>query len=146
MPLECLLDQLPGSTTVLSWRTFRGACCRAIVHAGDIHHSPCIITDVATNSCLGIWLPTESPDTAVITGSAPSPAPPQPATNLSAVVQGGPPLASQSVVLTWSAGPSNNVAGYNVYRATAPAGPFTKLTSVPTTNVSFTDITVISGQ
>jgi len=107
---------------------------------------PWIITDVATNSCLGIWLPTESPDTAVITGSAPSPAPPQPATNLSAVVQGGPPLAAQSVVLTWSAGPSNNVAGYNVYRATAPAGPFTKLTSVPTTNVSFTDITVISGQ
>ena len=30
---------------------------------------PWIITDVATNSCLGIWLPTESPGTAVITGS-----------------------------------------------------------------------------
>ena len=30
---------------------------------------PWIVTDVATGACLGIWLPTESPGTAVITGS-----------------------------------------------------------------------------
>jgi len=29
---------------------------------------PWIVTDAATGTCLGIWLPTESPDTAVITG------------------------------------------------------------------------------
>jgi len=104
---------------------------------------PWIITDVATNSCLGIWLPTESPDTAVITGSAPPPAPPQAPTNLSAALQGGGNTAA-SVFLTWSA--SNNAVGYNVYRATVAAGPFTNLTSVPTPNLSFTDVAVSSGQ
>jgi len=103
---------------------------------------PWIITDVATNSCLGIWLPTESADIAVITGSASS-APPQPPANLGATVQGGGRVAA-SVGLSWGA--SNNAVGYNVYRATVAAGPFTNLTSVPTANLSFTDVAVSSGQ
>jgi 6-phosphogluconolactonase len=103
---------------------------------------PWIITDVATNSCLGIWLPTESLGTAVITGSAPTPLPPPAPTNLSAAVQPSGPGA-ESVVLTWNA--SNGAAGYNVYRATVSQGPFTKLTPMPTTNLTFTDGTVQNG-
>ena len=106
---------------------------------------PWIITDVATNKCLGIWLPTESLGTAVITGSAPLPAPPQPPTNLVAAVQPSGPTTAASVVLTWNASPSASAVGYNVYRATASAGPFTKLTSTPTSNLTFTDGNVQSG-
>jgi hypothetical protein len=100
---------------------------------------PWIITDVATNSCLGIWLPTESADIAVITGSASS-APPQPPANLGATVQGGGRVAA-SVGLSWGA--SNNAVSYNVYRATAAAGPFTKIAS--TANLSYTDPAVSSA-
>jgi 6-phosphogluconolactonase (cycloisomerase 2 family)/fibronectin type 3 domain-containing protein len=103
---------------------------------------PWIITDVATNTCLGIWLPTESAGTAVITGSVQPPLPPPAPTNLNAAVQPSGPGA-ESVVLTWNA--SNGAAGYNVYRATASQGPYTKLTSVPTTNLTFTDGTVQNG-
>jgi len=104
---------------------------------------PWIITDVATNTCLGIWLPTEiSRGTAVITGSVQPPLPPPAPTNLNAAVQPSGPGA-ESVVLTWNA--SNGAAGYNVYRATASQGPYTKLTSVPTTNLTFTDGTVQNG-
>ncbi len=106
---------------------------------------PWIITDVATNKCLGIWLPTESLGTAVITGSAPLPAPPQPPTNLVAAVQPSGPTTAASVVLTWNASPSASAVGYNVYRGTASAGPFTKLTSTPTSNLTFTDGNVQSG-
>ena len=99
---------------------------------------PWVATDGANNAnnCLGIWLPTESSDTAVITGSASSPAPPANLTG-NVVFSGSAP----SVVLAWSASTSA-VVGYNVYRATVRGGPYTKLTSVPTTNLSFTDTTV----
>jgi hypothetical protein len=103
---------------------------------------PWIVTDVANNSCLGIWEPTESAGTAVITGS-PSFVAPQAPTNLVAQAQAGPPV---SVVLNWNASASNNVVGYNVYRATMAAGPFSKLTPMPTANLNFSDTTVSSGQ
>jgi hypothetical protein len=102
---------------------------------------PWVVTDVATNSCLGIWLPTQSPGTAIITGSAPSPAPPPAPMNLSAGVQGSADTAV-SVVLTWNA--STGAASYNVYRATVPRGPFTRLTSTPSLN--YADTTVSHAQ
>jgi VHL beta domain len=74
---------------------------------------PWVVTDVATNSCLGIWLPTQSPGTAIITGSAPPPAPPQAPMNLGAAVQGSANTAV-SVVLTWNA--SNGAAGDHATR------------------------------
>jgi hypothetical protein len=96
---------------------------------------PWVVTDGTNNanSCLGIWLPTESPDTAVITGSTVSPAPP---TNLTAMPS--PSAPSAAVALAWSASTSA-VVGYNVYRAAVQGGPFTKLNSVPVNATTFTD-------
>ncbi len=50
-------------------------------------------------------------------------------------------------VLTWNAvNYSGGLAGYNVYRATNPAGPYTKLTaSAVDTNVTYTDTTAPAG-
>ena len=72
--------------------------------------------------------------------------PPPPPANLNAVVQGTAP--NETVLLTWNPSASNNVASYNVYRATAQAGPFNNLIGSVTTNLanpSFTDATVSSG-
>jgi hypothetical protein len=49
-------------------------------------------------------------------------------------------------VLTWGASSSSNVAGYNVYRATAAAGPFTRLNTSLVTTLTFTDSTSQPGQ
>jgi hypothetical protein len=98
---------------------------------------PWVVTDGA-NNCLGIWLPTESPDTAFITGSVAALGPP---TGLAATIAPSVP----SVSLMWS--PSAfTIAGYNVYRATVSGGPYTKLSSVSAAAVSFTDGTVLGGQ
>lgn len=51
----------------------------------------------------------------------------------------------RSVSLNWTPSTSSNV-NYNVYRATTPSGPYTKLTSTPVTTTSYTDTTVQSGQ
>src|ERR1041384_4785747 len=47
--------------------------------------------------------------------------------------QGGACLTGSihSVSLTWTASSSSNVTSYNVYRATAAGGPFTRMTSSP---------------
>ncbi len=50
------------------------------------------------------------------------------------------------VSLTWTASTSSNVAGYNVYRATASTGPFTKMNSSPMNSTSALDNTVVPGQ
>ena len=74
-----------------------------------------------------------------------SPTAPQPPTNLTAAVGGGPPPAAQSVTLSWTASPSNNVVGYNVYRGTTSGGPFANIASVSAASIGYTDITVVGG-
>jgi hypothetical protein len=56
-----------------------------------------------------------------------------PASNLSATRSGG------NVVLHWSAS-GEAVAGYHVYRAATPAGPYARLTPRLLTTTSFTDV------
>jgi hypothetical protein len=51
---------------------------------------------------------------------------------------------SHSVDLSWSASAST-VAGYNLYRGTTAAGPFTKLNSVLDAGTTFTDNNVVAG-
>jgi hypothetical protein len=57
----------------------------------------------------------------------------------------GPGVTSNSVSLSWTASTSTTATGYNVYRASAQGGPFTKLTSAPITGTSYTDRTVQAG-
>lgn len=47
--------------------------------------------------------------------------------------------ATRNVVLSWTASTSSGVTGYNVYRATATAGPFTLLTTAPVAATTYTD-------
>jgi hypothetical protein len=51
-----------------------------------------------------------------------------------------------SVSLTWVASTSTNVVGYNVYRGTAPGGPYTLLTSTRVAGLAYTDLAVQAGQ
>lgn len=46
--------------------------------------------------------------------------------------------------VTWAAS-ADPVAGYHVYRAASPQGPFTRLTSVPVAATAFTDPAAIAG-
>lgn len=62
-----------------------------------------------------------------------------PASNLTATPSGG------NVQLTWSPSPDSNIAGYHVYRATSPSGPFQRLTSTALSGTSFTDPGVAAG-
>jgi hypothetical protein len=94
--------------------------------------NPWVTTD-AINTCVGIWLPTESAGTATITSLA-RPAPP---TNLTGTA------ASDFVSLAWTAGTSV-VPGYNVYRATASGGPYTRIASV-ISSTSHADTTAALG-
>ncbi len=57
----------------------------------------------------------------------------------------GPGVTSTSVSLNWTASTSSTTAGYNVYRASAQDGPFTKLKATPITGTTYTDNTVQSG-
>jgi hypothetical protein len=57
----------------------------------------------------------------------------------------GPGVTSNSVSLSWTASTSTTATGYNVYRASAQGGPFTKLTATPITGTSYTDRTVQAG-
>ncbi|HTU34385.1 MAG TPA: choice-of-anchor D domain-containing protein [Candidatus Acidoferrum sp.] len=52
---------------------------------------------------------------------------------------------SHSVSLAWTASTSSDVVGYNVYRGTV-SGTYSKITSSPVANTSYTDSTVQSGQ
>jgi hypothetical protein len=52
--------------------------------------------------------------------------------------------AASGVNLNWSASP-DTVVGYHVYRASDPAGPFTRLTSSPVTSTSFSDSGASAG-
>jgi len=50
-----------------------------------------------------------------------------------------------SVALSWDASSSSSVDGYNIYRAAATSGPFSKLNSSPDNGTSYTDSSVQSG-
>jgi hypothetical protein len=50
-----------------------------------------------------------------------------------------------TVSLSWTASPDTSLVGYNVYRATSPAGPFSRLTSSPLTGSGFSDTGVPAG-
>jgi fibronectin type 3 domain-containing protein len=52
-------------------------------------------------------------------------------------------LASGAISVTWGA--VSGATGYDVYRATASAGPFTKLTSSSQTGTSYRDASVAAG-
>jgi fibronectin type 3 domain-containing protein len=54
--------------------------------------------------------------------------------------------AGHSVALNWAASASPNLAGYNIYRGSAASGPYSKMTSSPTSGTSYTDSTVQAGQ
>jgi hypothetical protein len=49
------------------------------------------------------------------------------------------------LILNWMASPDTNILGYNVYRATVPLGPFTRLNSNYVTATTFTDASPPAG-
>jgi hypothetical protein len=51
-----------------------------------------------------------------------------------------------SVLLNWTASPSEGVTGYNVYRSTASGSGYAKITSSPVGGSTYTDATVVDGQ
>ena len=53
---------------------------------------------------------------------------------------------THSVLLSWTANPAANVAGYNIYRGGAPGGPFTKVNFVLVSGTSYIDATVEVGK
>lgn len=53
---------------------------------------------------------------------------------------------SHRVMLTWNASASPDVAGYNVYRATASPAGFVKLNATLNTGTTYTDAAVSGGQ
>jgi hypothetical protein len=65
-----------------------------------------------------------------------------------AAALGGPCVTgiAHSVSLNWTASSSVNVAGYNVYRGGASAGPYMKLNSSLVPGTSYTDAAVQAGQ
>ena len=62
---------------------------------------------------------------------------PAPPTNLSLT-------ANPSVVLDWNDSPELDVIGYNVYRSTAPGGPYTKVNSSLLTSSNYYDDTAVA--
>ncbi|MGH9736862.1 MAG: choice-of-anchor D domain-containing protein [Candidatus Acidiferrales bacterium] len=61
------------------------------------------------------------------------------------VTMSGNGVASHSVSLSWVASTSSDVVGYTVYRGTV-SGSYSKITSAPIGNTSYSDTTVQSGQ
>jgi hypothetical protein len=48
--------------------------------------------------------------------------------------------------LNWTASASANVAGYNVYRGSAPGGPYTEVNSSLILSLTYNDVGVLAGQ
>jgi hypothetical protein len=70
--------------------------------------------------------------------------PPMPPTNAT-VTCGSAGGTSHTVALTWLVSTTTDVIGYNVYRSSAPGGPYSKLNASPIATVSYMDSTVVSG-
>lgn len=51
-----------------------------------------------------------------------------------------------TVTVTWNASTTSGLAGYNVYRGTVSGGPYSRITSTPTTALQFTDSAVSANQ
>jgi hypothetical protein len=56
-----------------------------------------------------------------------------------------PPDGTAHAVLNWTASTSTGVAGYNVYRATAAGGPYTKINATPVAGTSYDDTSATLG-
>ena len=67
-------------------------------------------------------------------------------TSASQTASGSGVAIQHTVDLSWNASTSTSVVGYNVYRATAAAGPFSKINSALNASMNYTDNTVQSGQ
>lgn len=55
------------------------------------------------------------------------------------------PDGSAHAVLSWTASASTGVSGYNVYRATAAAGPYAKVNATPVAGTGYDDTSVTLG-
>ncbi len=58
----------------------------------------------------------------------------------------GTPTPIHSVSLSWTASSSPDVIGYNIYRGTASAGPYSKINSSLNAGTTYTDNAVVDGQ
>ena len=81
----------------------------------------------------------ESAQTASVSAVRPDASPPAVPTGLTATG------AASGNTLTWSANTEPDLAGYNVYRSAAAAGPFTKLNAAVVTATAYTDTTAPVG-
>jgi Domain of unknown function (DUF4082) len=57
-----------------------------------------------------------------------------------------PATGQHSVTLSWTAGTSPNISGYNVYRSSVSGGPYARVSGSLVTGTSYVDSTVSSGQ
>jgi hypothetical protein len=64
---------------------------------------------------------------------------------LGGACQTGTGAVPHSATLTWVASTSSNVAGYNVYRGTVAAGPYTRVNSSLVTPTTYLDAAVQAG-
>lgn len=62
-----------------------------------------------------------------------------PVSNVSVQINGS------SASLSWTASPEQSIAGYHVYRAANVEGAFSRITTTPVTETSFTDATATAG-
>ena len=85
----------------------------------------------------GVARPAMYVDDVSLSGATSAPAVPAAPANLSAAV------ASGAVALSWSA--SSGATGYDVWRAAASAGPFTRLTAAAQAATSYRDAAVTAG-
>jgi hypothetical protein len=99
-------------------------------------------SSVGTITSSGLYTaPSSVPSAAVVVTAQSSSSPSSSASASVSITQ----PVSHSVSLSWSVS-SSTVAGYNVYRSTQAAGPFSKLNPSLETATVFTDSSVSSGQ
>jgi len=58
----------------------------------------------------------------------------------------GTPTPIHSVSLAWTASTSSDVIGYNIYRGTVSAGPYSKINASLSASTTYTDNSVVDGQ
>ena len=55
-------------------------------------------------------------------------------------------VGDKTMTLHWNKNPEYDILGYNVYKATLAAGPFTKMNSTVLVTLSYFDVSVVNGQ